>query len=237
LKKEVNVSNKSRAGNKQVILATSFAYYYNITTEFSPQYLGVDFITIFSSALLIGTYNIGAYAVDRFGLTSIIAGNFGLMIANWIWYLAFQNFAVVVLSIVVSSITGPMVTVSILAVSNRWFPEHERAKATAAGSLCGLLGAGAAVVIGPMFETGPNIVDLSLRSCQASLVSDATVEALANATSYGVSLACTTDAYTAFCCYIPADIQQYNLVLAVIQTIVFLISLVSVRNLPYGFLF
>lgn len=197
--------------------------------------MGVDFLAIFASFLLIFTYNLGAFSVDKFGLISITVGNFGLMLSNWIWYLAFTNYNIVVLSIFVSSLMGPLVSVSILAISNRWFPEHERAKATAAGSFVGLLGSGAGVVIGPMFETGPTIVDFTLQSCKSSEVSNATIAAYINATLYNDTLLCEGDnanAYSAFCCYTPADIPLYNLIMALITTAVFFISVVSVRSLP-----
>lgn len=184
---------------------------------------------------MLFSYFLGAFAVDRYGLTCVTVGNFGLMLSNWIRYVAFTNFGVVLFSVVVSAITGPLVSVTILAISNRWFPEHERAKATAAGSFVGLLGSAAGVAIGPMFKTGPQVVDFTMLSCKPSLVSNATVAAYYNASSYGVKLLCDgayADAYTQFCCYTPANVELYNLIMALITSVVFVVSLLSVRNLP-----
>lgn len=164
-------------------------------------------------------------------------GNFGLLISGWVWYLAFENFYLVVLSKIISTIFGPMTSVTLLTVSNRWFPEHQRSKATAAGSFIGLLGAAAAVLVGPQFETGTRIVDFNLKSCQIDKVSENTINNYYESLSNNLTLDCEltqnfTDAFEAFCCYTPANIPLYNLILAILLTFSFIFSVIVIKNEP-----
>lgn len=178
---------------------------------------------------------LGGHIVDKLGLVAIIIGNFGLMLGQWIRYLAFKNFYIVIVGQLIGAVSIPMVACSILAISNRWFPENERAKATATAAFVSLLGNGAGIVFGSAFKVGPPIVDLTLLSCKKDKVSAVIVDAYYNATSYGVNLPCQNqyaDAFTQFCCYNPARIELVNLIIALLATFAFLFSVFAVKNLP-----
>jgi len=64
---------------------------------------------------------------------------------------------------VLSNGLGTLVSASLLTLTNRWFAEDQRATAVAAVALISLIGAGAALVIGPAFSTEDGqFVDLTL---------------------------------------------------------------------------
>jgi len=224
-------------GLRQTAIVPSYAAYHGITNELSaPPIWGVDSFTLASNVVTIFSYLPASYAIDRWGLRCISVGAFLLCITSWAWYFSGTNTTLVVLSISFAALVGPLVSTSILAISNRWYPPHERVKATAIGGLIATIGAGAPFVVSPMFGTqADEVVDTALKSCKVKQVAAATITAFEAAKSAGEQLLCKgehLDARDSFCCYLPADIPKLNLAMALASTVAFVFSAVFVRSLP-----
>ncbi|GBG31248.1 Major facilitator superfamily domain-containing protein 7-b [Hondaea fermentalgiana] len=223
--------------SRQVPIAPAYAKYFDIPNEsFSSQGLGVDFMSVLDSIILLVAYFPGAYAIDRWGLKVTLVGGFAIMASSWIWLASGTNFAGVLVGRSLASCVGTTVSASILAVSNRWFPERERALATALISLLSLLGSGAALVLADMFALTDNeVVDTTLKSCDTSIFSASQLSELAVAAANDTYVDCLddyADAKDSFCCYQPTDIRAFNVMMAVVPTVFFILMLLSVRDLP-----
>lgn len=112
-------------------------------------------------------------------------------------------------------------------MSNKWFAEKERGRATAFITVCSLLGAGLSVV-GPSVigvETSADKIDLSLKSCKPSLT---TIVAGANVSF----CADFPDAVDEFCCAADADLPSYDLLLAILVTMSAMFTIAVVRDRP-----
>jgi len=221
-------------GGRTLAVSTSYALYFNTTNELNlpPEY-GVDMVTWITNFTLLFTYFFGAYGIDRWGLRCMNVSALAIAISGWMWYLAGNNLVIVLLSQVFSCIFGPFASSALLAISNRWFPERERARATGIGSLVNVLGAGAALIVSPMFRTAPNqVLDLTLKSCISSPAMELVYQ---QALSNGTAAECIGDLLYAkeeFCCYLPLDIPTLDFFMAIFPTLVFVFSLIAVRDLP-----
>lgn len=214
---------------RQVILAPEYARYHNVTTEVSFPSFGIDAMVVFDNFLLLFFYPLGGYLTDRFGLRMQILGCTLQALSCWWWYFSFTNYWSVIASRVVANLGGVMISTGILAVSNRWFPEEERAIATAFGAIVAVLGGGAALIVGGLFQSGEELIDLGLRSCKASLT---TRQIVIDAAINGTDPLCTDEAFEEFCCYTETAIEVYNLILAILTSLIAVYAVLSVRDLP-----
>lgn len=224
-------------GLRHTSIVPSYAHYHGITNEVSaPPVYGVDMFALASNVVALFSYIPASYAVDKWGLRCITLGSFFIALTAWAWYFSGTNTLLVLLSIVVAAIFGPLVSTSLLAVSNRWYAPHERAKATAVGGLVGNLGGALAFVVSPLFATqSKEVVALTLRSCRKSAVAAATLAQLESMKSAGEEAVCEGRFLALreqFCCYLPVNVGRLNLVMAIVSTVTFLFTLVSVRSLP-----
>lgn len=225
------------SGFRQTAIVPSFAYYHGITNQLSaPPIYGVDSFSLSANITLVLTSLLGAYAIDNIGLKSMIVGSFFLAVSQWIWYFAKTNTVLVILSNILAALFGPIVTASILAISNRWYPPHQRAKATAAASLISTIGGAAALVISPQFATEKHeLVELELKSCDVLNLEPFIVDKYNSLSAQGQNLVCE-DTYAvakdSFCCYLPVDIPKLNLTMAIISTCAFIFTALTVRDLP-----
>ncbi|CAK8998281.1 Golgin subfamily A member 5 (Golgin-84), partial [Durusdinium trenchii] len=224
------------ATTRQVAAVTSFASYHDTTNEVNfSEGGGIDLIGTASAAALIPGYFLAMWALGRYGLVCIKVGAFAIALGNWLWYAAGTNFTLVVISVVVQSCFGTLMSTSILALSNTWFPEMERPLATAIITLVSLIGTGTGLVVTPMFNTGEDVVDPSLKSCEFGQLSSTLVTALAEAAVNNTEVLCVDDFEDAkedFCCRLPLDIPSLNLFLAILTTLAFLFTLVAVKQAP-----
>jgi hypothetical protein len=225
------------SGSRFTAIVPSYAFYHNTTNQVSaPPGWGIDSWTIVENAILLVSYLPCAYAIDRWGLKMMVVGTFFVMVSSWLWVAAGTSIVGVLLARTLGSLFGPLISASLLAVSNRWFAPHERAKATAVGSLVNVLGAGAALVLSPMFATSKEQeVELTLKSCASDAVSAGTAERYRDARANGTALPCTGDdqaAFDQFCCYLPVDVPLLNWVMVALPTLAFVFSALSVRNAP-----
>ena len=136
-----------------------------------------------------------------------------LAVANWWWYFAFTNFELVLLSKLLSSIGGALNNVCLLRISQNWFAENQRATAVAIAAVVSSLGAGGALVFGPLFENGDRIINLNIKSCEDDFILEF------NETDVDGDIECNDDAEDSFCCATPTDIEGLNLSLAILSTI------------------
>lgn len=215
----------------------SFAKYHSVPNEVSaPPLWGIDMFSIATSIVAIFAYIPSSYAIDRFGLVSTIAGSFLVAICTWVRYMAKKNITIAVLSVAAQALFGPLISTSLLAISNRWYPPRERVKATTVGSLLGALGSGLAFILPSQFRTYPHeVVDFTLKSCKSAKVAETTRVVYEARRASNQTLICTGKHLAArdhFCCYLPLDIDRLNLVVALVASCTFLFSAVAVRNLP-----
>ncbi len=225
------------SGLRHTAIVPSYAFYHDVTNEVSaPPVYGIDSFSLISNIILVFSSVFGAYAIDKFGLKSMKIGSFMLAVASWCWYFSNTNILFVLLSKSLAALFGPIVTASILAISNRWYPPKERAKATAAGSLVSILGGALALVISPLYATQKHeVVELSLRSCKKEALSTLTKNAFSEAQEKSEQLLCTdkhSAARDSFCCYLPVDIPTLNLTMAIISTAAFVFTFIAVKDFP-----
>jgi len=212
--------------SRQVIIAPTYAKWFDIPNEsFSSDGVGVDFMSVLDSLILLFSYFPASYVIDRYGMKMSMIGAFAIALSSWIWYASGHNYTGVLIGRSIASVLGPTVSSCVLATSNRWFPENERAIATAIISLFSLLGSGAALLsASPFYTTDYEIVDITLKSCDTSTLSATQLATVIAATSNGTNVVCDdayADAKDAFCCYQPTDIPTYNLMMAIIPTFTF----------------
>mmetsp|Transcript_3004 Transcript_3004/g.3570 ORF Transcript_3004/g.3570 Transcript_3004/m.3570 type:complete len:511 (-) Transcript_3004:1545-3077(-) len=210
---------------RQTILTQEYAKYFDTTNEFNPSEgeLGVDFMLLADSFYLVLMYPLAGYLVDRYGMVCIAYGSVGQAISTWWWYLSFDNFGSVLASRVLASMSGVMIACGLLPLTMTWFPTTERALAVAAGTIVATFGAGAALVLGPLFYTGEQAVDVSLKSCEKDFRDNFNASAGSE---------CTEEAELDFCCVYPADIDTYNLILALACTLVAVYTVVVMQQRP-----
>ena len=229
------------AWNLSALRATSvvpsYARYHNATNEVSaPPVWGIDMFTLASNVVAIFTFLPASYCIDRFGLRCVKLGSLCLAISAWIWYAVGRSITGVILSVVFAAFAGPLVSTSLLAISNRWYPPHERAKATAFGTLVALIGAGLAFIVPRLFRTqNYEVIDINLQSCDVEKLTQVTLNAYNLAIANKTDLACTgvhLYAKKAFCCYLPLDIPRLNLMMAIISTVSFVLTAICVRDIP-----
>jgi len=223
--------------SRQVIIAPTYAKWFDIPNEsFSSDGVGVDFMSVLDSLILLFSYFPASYVIDRYGMKMSMIGAFAIALSSWIWYASGHNYTGVLIGRSIASVLGPTVSSCVLATSNRWFPENERAIATAIISLFSLLGSGAALLsASPFYTTDYEIVDITLKSCDTSTLSATQLATVIAATSNGTNVVCDdayADAKDAFCCYQPTDIPTYNLMMAIIPTFTFFLVCIFVRNSP-----
>lgn len=193
-----------------------------------------------ASFVLVFTYIPCAYVIDRKGIRFMKLGSLCITLQFWIWYLndagVFGTPSVipVLVAKVLTNIFNPLVSTSLLAVSNRWFPAKERAKATATVALVSTMGAVLVAVVGPSFETTVDVIDLSLKSCKPSSATLAKFNAsLVNGTTPFCDTADNDAAeFRDFCCVADANVVLYALVIAVLSTLVTLFTFVVVKDAP-----
>lgn len=214
-------------GYRTTPLVSEFAAYYSQPNEFQgfPD-VGMDFLLIFESFLLILFYPIGGMLVDKYGTQMMVYGIIGQAIANWWWFLSFENYASVILSKVLSNISGVVIGSSLLRIANNWFGEGERAFAVAVGALAGNFGGGAALVITPLFSTGDDVINVGLLSCRTEELE-----------KFGMNLSalprlCTDVAEEAFCCAADTNIDGLNFFMAVIASAVAVYAFIVVKDAP-----
>lgn len=222
---------------RHTAIVPSYALYHSTTNEISaPPSYGIDSISIISNIVLVFTSILGAYAIDKWGLKSMIVGSFVLAVSAWFWYFSGQSFVLVLASQILAAVFGPIVTASILAISNRWYPPSERAKATAVASLIAILGAASALLVSPLFATAKNeIVELELKSCEVEKLGGVLLDKIRDAQNNNMSLACVDEFSVAkdrFCCYLPVDIERLNLMMGIISTVAFVFTAVCVKDRP-----
>lgn len=214
-------------------ITPSYAHFHDTTNEISSE-IGIDAWNIAESIVLLASYFFGGFAIDKWGLSVMILGSFALTMSSWLWFWAGEDTLLVLLARVFGAFFAPLVSASLLAISNRFFPHGERAKATALGSLINVIGVGTALLVAPQFATASaEVVDLNLKSCQNP--ADFVVEAFQAAEEQNTTLSCVGDFLVAkdeFCCYLPVDIELLNLSMALFQTFAFVFTLLTVRSLP-----
>ena len=233
----VSVAAWNLSGLRANSIVPSYAKYHDTTNQLSPPPLwGIDTFSLASNIVAIFSHLPASYCIDRWGLRCITIGSFLLSCCAWAWYISGRSTTLVVLCQAFSSAVGPLVSVSLLAISNRWFPPKERVKATAVGGLIGMIGAALGFIISPMYRTQKHeVVDLALRSCARQTVSKATVDAFNAALAKGEQLLCIDkhlNAKEQFCCYLPVDIPRLNRMNAIVSTFAFIFTAICVRNLP-----
>lgn len=223
--------------SRMVAVVPSYALHFDVPNQaFSSDGLGVDSMTVIEGILLVATYLFGSYSIDRWGLKMMIVGSFSIAASTWGWYLSGDNFAGVIVSRTFATALGTSVPAALMAVSNRWFPEGERATATATGALMSLVGAGAALILAPLYGTEPDqVVDLTLKSCLVEDLDIEVVVAFQESVINGTFLPCVDpirdQSLTAFCCvsypfpvlslcFLCAfPVLWYNRVFAVVKTV------------------
>ncbi|GBG28260.1 Hypothetical Protein FCC1311_044832 [Hondaea fermentalgiana] len=229
--------------SRQVPLSPTYAKYFDVPNQAYSRdadnnlVLGIDFLATFDAIVLICAYLFAAFSVSRWGLRMLKVGSFFLAFSAWMWYVADDSYFGVLGARTISSIFGPCVSSSLLMVSNVWFPESERAKATAITALLSLLGTGASLIVGPMLATSDfKVVDLSLRSCNVDQIQADLLNAYNAAQLAGEPLSCEIEEYEyaeeEFCCYLPVNLRLLDLIMSLFTTLVFLITLVSVKDHP-----
>lgn len=225
------------SGLRYTAIVPSYAFYHDVTNEVSaPPIYGIDSFSLVSNIVLVFSSIFGAYAIDKFGLRSMTFGSFMLAVASWCWYFSGRTILFVLLSKALAAVFGPIVTASILAISNRWYPPKERAKATAIGSLVSILGGALALVIAPLYATQKEeVVELSLRSCKQADLGFEILTAFETAQEKEEQLLCVDRfavARDSFCCYLPVDIPKLNITMAIISTVAFVFTAISVKSHP-----
>lgn len=214
-------------GYRTTALISEFAAYYSQPNEFKgfPE-VGLDFLLIFDSFLLVIFFPIGGMLVDKYGTQMLIYGAIGQALATWWWFLSFQNFTSVIFSKVLANLSGVVISSCLLRISNNWFGESERAFAVAIGALSGTFGAGVALIITPLFSVGDDVINLSLISCR----SDDLVSSGLNLSS--LPRECNDIAEEAFCCAADTNIDGLNFFLAVFASIVAVYTFIVVVDAP-----
>lgn len=172
-------------------------------------------------------YPISGQLVDKYGTIMLSVGAVGQAIAGWWWYLSFENYESVLLSIILLNSSGSLGACCLLRIANQWFGEKERALAVAIASFISTLGSAAALLVGPMFSTGDKVINFELRSCEISFQNSF------NVTGDVDSLACSPAAEESFCCAAPTNIDAYNLFNAFCITVVAIFTVIVVSNLPF----
>lgn len=225
------------SGLRYTSIVSSYALYHDIPNEVSaPPFFGVDSFSLISNIMLVFTSLFGAYIIDRWGLKTMTLGSFVLALVSWLWYFSGTNQVLVILCKALAAIFGSILTASILAITNRWYPPRERAKATAFGSLVSVIGGAGALLIPPLFATQKDyVVELALRSCKVSELDLNIKNAFNNAKVLGEQLLCTGENASAsdkFCCYLPVDIPKLNMAMAIVSTTAFVFTALCVKDLP-----
>lgn len=214
-------------GYRTTPLVSEFSLYYSQPNEFqSPPNFGIDFLLIFESFILIVLYPIGGILVDKYGTQMMVYGSIGQAISCWWWFLSFQDYFSVIASKFLSNVAGACIASCLLRISNNWFGEDERAIAVAIGALFASFGGGAALIIGPFFSVGKDIINLNLISCRTE---ELEAEGI-NLT--GLVSECNDVAEEAFCCAADTNIDGLNFFHAVLATLVALFTFVVTADAP-----
>mmetsp|Transcript_18322 Transcript_18322/g.23389 ORF Transcript_18322/g.23389 Transcript_18322/m.23389 type:complete len:523 (-) Transcript_18322:93-1661(-) len=211
--------------SRQVILASEYAEYFDTTTSFEPKQgeLGVDFIKISASVYYIILYPIAGYLIDNYGIKLMLVAALLQVVGCWWWYLSFTAYYSVLVARLWSAIGGTLNASALLVMVNSWFPAKERPLAVGLGVLLANIGAGTSLIMGPLFATDDRIVNIDLKSCKPIF-----------STTFNTSGSseCTDEAQDNFCCFTPTAIDFYNLILAILASIIFIYAVFAFRELP-----
>lgn len=208
-------------------LYAEYALYYDQPNELqAPPYLGIDFLQILDSALVVVYYPIAGILVDNYGLRMMVIGAGVQALGCWWWYLSFHSFYSVVVSKFFSNLGSVCIASCLLRLANNWFAEDQRSLAVALGATLSTFGIAGILVIGPLFSTGPSEVNLDVRSCEEDKL-----------VGFNVSLAienheCPDVAADAFCCAAPTNIDGLNLFCAFWTTIHAIFTALVVKDTP-----
>lgn len=231
------------ASARASIIAPSYAKFYNTTNQFDlfgSGEVGVDSLSLIPAIVLVLFYVPCAYVIDRKGIRYMKLGSFMLTVQSWLWYMNDAGVfgppsivPVLVVKVLTNAII-PLVSTSLLAVSNRWFPVKERAKATATVALISTMGSVAVTVVGPLFETSDDLINLGLKSCTPSAETIAKVNNFAANNTLAVCDTSDNEAseFADFCCVAEADVTSYAIVLAVLCTLSTIYTFIVVKDAP-----
>ena len=231
------------ASARTSIIAPSYAKFYNTTNQFDlfgSGEVGVDSLSLIPAIMLVFFYVPCAYVIDRKGIRFMKLGSLVLAIQSWLWYLndagAFGPPSIIPILVikVVCNAFIPLVSTSLLAVSNRWFPVAERAKATATVALISTMGSVAVTIVGPLFETSDDLIILDLKSCTPSAETLAKVAAFQANNTLAVCDTSDNEAseFADFCCASDANVELYAIILAVLCTLSTVFTFVVVKDAP-----
>lgn len=187
---------------------------------------------IFGALLLVAFYPIAGIFVDKYGLGVMPVGSTGLAIAAWWFLLAGPSYYGALTSRILGNMAGALNASSLLRLTNNWFPEGERPMAVAIGSMVATIGSGCALLYGPIFTSGVDLVNFNLKSCLGGdLVQETglTEEELAGQECASIG---DDKAEELFCCVAETDIDALNLSIALIATAVAIYAIVVVRDAP-----
>eukprot|EP00924_Labyrinthula_sp_SR-Ha-C_P006870 augustus_masked-scaffold_8-processed-gene-3.11-mRNA-1 protein AED:0.13 eAED:0.34 QI:0/0/0/1/1/1/3/0/1415 len=226
LKTDEDVDLASR-WTRYVPITSEYALYYNTTNEYNPDEgeLGIDFLSLSASFSNIIAYPIAGFLIDQYGLNMITLGALGQTIGCWIFYLAFQNYPLVVAGRLITAVSGPLNYASILRLSTHWFAPKERILAISLAIFVSTIGGSLALLIPPLYKTGDEELRLDLKSCDEDFIKD--VEELNLSTTQ-----CIDDADDSFCCAAPTDIEGINLLIAVLMSGNLLYTFLVVKDSP-----
>eukprot|EP00924_Labyrinthula_sp_SR-Ha-C_P014824 snap_masked-scaffold_43-processed-gene-1.102-mRNA-1 protein AED:1.00 eAED:1.00 QI:0/0/0/0/1/1/2/0/509 len=219
-------------GSRYLALVPEFAEFYDTTNEFNPpNELGIDFLTVLGNILSLFFYPLSGYFVSKYGLNIMVLGGLLSAANSWLFYFAKDNFNIIIVTKVFSSLCHTMIVCCTLRVVAHWFPPVERPIAIAIGAIVGVLGNGASLMLGVFFTTGEDIIDITLKSCKEDFIIQFEISNFTFDEKSGGYL-CTEEAEEQFCCFAETDIEFMNLVLAILVSFVGFLGVIIIREKP-----
>eukprot|EP00924_Labyrinthula_sp_SR-Ha-C_P000095 augustus_masked-scaffold_39-processed-gene-0.31-mRNA-1 protein AED:1.00 eAED:1.00 QI:0/-1/0/0/-1/1/1/0/507 len=213
-------------------LTQEFAEYFNTTNEVSlPDEPGIDFIAVSGSFYSLFFFPIAGYLVAKHGLKILSLGTIFLCAGNWWYYLSFTNYSMFLFGKFLSTFGNCCIIASLLRLVSHWFPPAERSVAIAVGAMIGPIGSGMILGLAGFFKTGNEVIDISLKSCEADFIGDYNESNFDLDEETGLPL-CDDDAEEAFCCFTPTKIEALNLMIALISTLAMFLAVAVVRDVP-----
>lgn len=177
------------------------------------------------------SYPVCGALVDIYGLGTMSFASVLLALSSgWWWFLADDNYGIALASRFTTSFAGALNACNLLRVSNNWFPVNERALAVAIVAIVANLGLGGGLLWGAAFVDGEPVVNGDLLSCNQNFISALNNSELDDLEA-GV-LECSEEAEEDFCCVAPIKMQELNLSIAVVLTIVAVFTCAVVRDAP-----